>query len=77
MEAVLLGELLGERPVHAFRRNAQLLQEHLAQRLGGENPVWELQGKRVWLVVAGMVILTLTLLRLGRNLRRKYRQDPS
>lgn len=73
VEAVMLGNLLGERPIHVFRRDSARLEQHLEQRLGGDNPIWELEAKRVWLVVAGMVILTLTLLRLGRNLRRKQR----
>ena len=57
VEAVLVGALMGERPVHVFRRNGARLDEHLAQRLAGDNPIWH-RGKRVWLVVAGMVILT-------------------
>lgn len=68
----MLGLLLGQRPIHAFRRDGDRLQQHLQQRLDGSNPVWQMESHRVWMLIAGMVVIILSLLRWGRRMRRRH-----
>ncbi|TVR42960.1 MAG: hypothetical protein EA402_10435 [Planctomycetota bacterium] len=68
-----LGLLIGPAEVYAFRRDGQRLVQHLERRLSGDNPVWTMEPQRVWMLIAGMVILIAALMRWAR--RRQAPRD--
>lgn len=70
VQVLRLGELLGgPLELHAFRADPERLQARRALR--ADNPIWELPTWRQNFALAGMVLVCLALLRLGRRRRRK------
>ncbi|MDA3963222.1 MAG: hypothetical protein PF961_20755 [Planctomycetota bacterium] len=75
VRAVSLGLLMGPYDVHVFARDRQRAEAMLAKRSATppfrpDNPIWDLPRWRQLCALAGMVILTLVLLRRARRYRR-------
>lgn len=56
--------------VHHYRRDIERVEQHLKRRVHSDNPVWNMEPQRVWMLVAGMLLLIVSLLRWGRKRRQ-------
>ncbi|TVR16817.1 MAG: hypothetical protein EA401_00955 [Planctomycetota bacterium] len=72
VEQAPLGMLFdADQRIHHYRRDRQRVEQHLERRVQGDNPVWSMEPQRVWMLVAGMLLIIISLLRWGRKRRHK------